>query len=945
MKLISCYINHFGKLVDKSYDFTSGINSFIEENGAGKSTLAAFIKAMLYGMDSVTTATAEFKDRRHYAPFDNSTFGGNLIFEHNGKTYRVERSFDLKSLSKDVTTIYVDGEEASFEYEIGQVILGLDKGSYERLLFINSNDIEIGSNGDIKKNLNNLIDNTVEGVDFENVLESLKTLEKELNPNKKGSKSGYFKDYRKKLEAEIANQKTISNGLNEKYLKRKQMDVELNSLREKESLAKDIKVLKECWDNYEQQLSNISSKENELHSLNLKYPEGVPSEEELEKCKQNIQDKLSLERIISATKFNEQKLTELNSLKQKFKNGYPSEEELHTLETLYTEKSDIETKLKYVAFSEEEKSKLDELSLKFKEDVPSEDKLKEIEEDINKYNDLSSEKNNLSVNLSIEDNELINRFDNLDSNKDLDRLESLVKEYKEVDSGTVSTTQAIAAKGKSNKVLGIILLLISLACVGAGISLFFSVLYAGLALTVVGVVGLIATGFLYLKNRIDSYSSATNVSTQVKDQNRIKNISDKVHELLSPYQIYTGSIYSDYEKFKFELNRYNELKEKVKQSNLKLEEVESSSSLLSNKLNNFFAKYGYNEEYLSSLYGLKLDIKELTRLTGVKKNCLNEKAKLEAILNEKLDAIKSILSKYEIDISSNFSFLDLKQDCLKIETLTNEFLSNKEITENNLNKLALLDKEIGAFKEKYAIGVSINNDFFNLISSDLYKLSSLKKEIEALKISASKYKNEKKLGEEKPVFEFDEDLSNRINILADELIRLDNDIESDERDIDSLADNESKLIEVKNEIQELDHKHKITLKTIEKINDAQKVLDSKYVAPIRSKFDYYSSLLGDILGYKIEMNRDFEISLDINGQLKSYKHLSSGQRSICALCFRLALLDNIYSEKIPFIVMDDPFVSLDDSNFKATIDLIKKLSDEKQIIYFACHSSREVKNN
>lgn len=108
------------------------------------------------------------------------------------------------------------------------------------------------------------------------------------------------------------------------------------------------------------------------------------------------------------------------------------------------------------------------------------------------------------------------------------------------------------------------------------------------------------------------------------------------------------------------------------------------------------------------------------------------------------------------------------------------------------------------------------------------------------------------------------------------------------------------------------------------------------------KFKHYSNLLKNSIVPEIEMGRDFNITLNVNGETKSDEHLSSGQRSVCALCFRLALLDNIYNDNVPFIIMDDPFVMLDDENIRASINLIKELSKKEQIIYFSCHESRKI---
>ena len=55
-----------------------------------------------------------------------------------------------------------------------------------------------------------------------------------------------------------------------------------------------------------------------------------------------------------------------------------------------------------------------------------------------------------------------------------------------------------------------------------------------------------------------------------------------------------------------------------------------------------------------------------------------------------------------------------------------------------------------------------------------------------------------------------------------------------------------------------------------------------------------------------------------------------------------ALIDNMYENEKPFIVMDDPFINLDEQNFKGAARVLKSISKDKQIIYFCCHESRKV---
>jgi uncharacterized protein YhaN len=60
-----------------------------------------------------------------------------------------------------------------------------------------------------------------------------------------------------------------------------------------------------------------------------------------------------------------------------------------------------------------------------------------------------------------------------------------------------------------------------------------------------------------------------------------------------------------------------------------------------------------------------------------------------------------------------------------------------------------------------------------------------------------------------------------------------------------------------------------------------------------------------------------------------------------ALCLRLALMDNMYETEQPFVIMDDPFVHLDEEHMERTEELLHLLSEQKQILYFCCHESRK----
>jgi uncharacterized protein YhaN len=55
---------------------------------------------------------------------------------------------------------------------------------------------------------------------------------------------------------------------------------------------------------------------------------------------------------------------------------------------------------------------------------------------------------------------------------------------------------------------------------------------------------------------------------------------------------------------------------------------------------------------------------------------------------------------------------------------------------------------------------------------------------------------------------------------------------------------------------------------------------------------------------------------------------------------RFSLINALFKEQKPFVILDDPFVNLDEEKTKNAISLINELAKEYQIIYFICHNSR-----
>lgn len=947
MRLVSCHIKNFGNLTNRDYDFSNGINSFIEKNGTGKSTLAAFIKAMLYGMDSTKTNDKDFKERKHYAPFNEQSYGGSLIFYHNNKRYKIEKTFDLKSSAKDEIKIYEDDKLTNRRTDIGEEILGLDKESFERLIFISEKDIQMTSNGNIKKNLNNIIADTTEGVDFDAIKEKLSELEKKYGNGKNGLKTE-LNNTKNELEEKIINQEKVSKALSEKYQKRNELDTKLKDLQEKQKIISNKKEKLAFWENYHKQIGEVNKKKNELVEINLKYPKGLPEKTEISELEKLENVKKQLIGEINGSVFSKEKEEKLEELKNKFQNGVPSDDEMKELDEKEDDLNKNTTLLDNTTFPGEDKNLLKNLNDEFKSGLPSEEDIFEINKKIESYKKTKTILSSEITSISQEDEEVIKKF----SNKDLEAAEAKVNDlfehYKtsEKENDEIAVNETVSKAPNKSLKITFILLILSIIFVCAGVGLIFKILVLGIALIIVGVMGIFSSAFLCLKKKIENtekkYSNNVPNKTNTKKA-ELESISSEITNILKDYNINTSSVYSDVERF---TNECNDFKKAVQRNKKYKEDKNNNETILKDleiEISNFLLKYIEISDICKDFEKIKEDINKFEELKWRFKNYKNRIEEInEKILNLKTE-IKNIVGKYGIELNESYTYKQFINNVNDYKTLTHEyllFIENKKIIfakkEEVKNKIRLIDN-------KYDLGIFDGKNELKTLNIDINRIDALTKEIQEKETELKRYKEEKKLidGEEvkqEDIVDYDED----INAVLSELSNKTKEIESDELYVDDLEDNKSKFEETKKEIEINNHKLDIIKETEKIFIDSQKELDKKYVSPIMDKFKHYSDLLKNSIGANIEMGRDFNITLNVNGETKSDGHLSSGQRSVCALCFRLALLDNIYNDNVPFIIMDDPFVMLDDENIRASINLIKELSKKEQIIYFSCHESRKI---
>lgn len=664
-----------------------------------------------------------------------------------------------------------------------------------------------------------------------------------------------------------------------------------------EKIAKEYKKSKQGKDKItyetekinalEEKISNVLSVrtalENKREELNGLQNEISKTESEiavLQKNSQLLSEWEHYEHLLSVINNSNEKINQIN---EEYKNGLPSQIEVDKVSELLVLQRELSAKI-VGGLSVEESDKLNKLTKIFEKGVPTESEINLIQNDIETLSNLNSKmefKNDSG--LSAEEKTLLDKFSlNKVDETFVDSLTNNVTKYKNLTKQSDNVFDYKTQTGSGLKLYGT--LAIAFFVLGfIGLPLLFINQVLGVLIIATGFSLTVLTAFLYLNKKL-SKTAIGKSEGKLKFELLVKGEEQLIAQKLSAVNYLTDNgILYDYAVFLSDFTAYNKILLKLKDIKTEANEIQENIKTLKTKLYNFFIKYHLtNENYLSNLTRLQSGILEYQNLLVRK----NEQDK----------------NKKEIEI-----------------------------------KLENVSAEIKSFSQKYALK-DINTA---KIIKDINEVKALNTNSKNAEDSARIYKEEKNLTVKPSVYSRGvEELNEQLSSLQKRYGLLKYDIVSDEYLVDKLDGlTIDKEVALKN-LNKYKNKHKLLLSTVDALKKADQNLKDKYVAPVKYEFEYYAGLLESVLKEKVTMTKDFEVYFERFGKQRGDEHLSSGIKSICALCFRLALIKNMYKNQKPFLVLDDPFVNLDGVHFEKVTKLLNELSKDIQIIYFTCHESR-----
>ena len=188
--------------------------------------------------------------------------------------------------------------------------------------------------------------------------------------------------------------------------------------------------------------------------------------------------------------------------------------------------------------------------------------------------------------------------------------------------------------------------------------------------------------------------------------------------------------------------------------------------------------------------------------------------------------------------------------------------------------------------------------------------------------------------------DFGDTEASEIAILKEKQMLLHEQISLLKHSIESIYDFEHDLEMLIIRRNELTEKLKLLDKTIEHLTRAYSSLSSVHIDSFKGRFHHYAKQLIDSPTQNIYFDQEINPTIEISGIQREISYFSSAEQTIYSLCIRLALIDILHPNQNHFLLLDDPFLNLDEVNLSNVMAFLDRYSETHQIIYLTCHASR-----
>lgn len=904
MKLLACHIDNFGKISDLSMNFTDGINVLNEENGWGKSTLASFLKVMFYGFDAKKEKDAIDKERKIYQPWQGGTYGGEVDFEINGKRYRVSRTFGKteKSDQFHLFDLSTNLESEDYSDKLGEEIFDLDSVSFKRSVFIAQNDALCSSSDAINAKLGNLAENTNDINNYETAQSNIKDLMNKLSPDRATGSLKRRKSQITDLQEELKKYAAAEEAYKEKkaLLEEKTLQKEQISAK-RDTLAGELRSVSEAdkkaalKEQYNELCQDEKKQSENYQSRRQVFPAEIPDQRELDDLLLQARGLGEYETTIQNFSLTPDQKILYPRLQEMFQEGAPSEEQLGTIASQIRSLEELKLSQAAEQLSDTERKEIAE----FKQFFANAGDGEEIEQAIT---------NQIDANMQLSD--LKDQLRECESKRTvLKTMEEQMNQSQRENVPPKKSGGAMLFTGIAMIILGVIFL-VAATVVLRGQTIAVPIAAAGAVCVFLG--GILLTMSVVRKQKDDVRAKlelAQREQQQEKNLRPLREVEAEIAQLKEHMQriqkdtegfLGQFGIYCEPEKYQTNLYELKGQQRSYAQLMAKMKRGQDSEKMnaarnIEQQLESFFHNY-YEDisevSYQDCIHDLKSDLsryeqlrKRVDTLHVAQKNYQKAKEAITSYLRE-----LSIVP--EEDVTAQIASLQTKAaECRVAAKVWKDTMKKKQEFEK-LHDVEALHQQTDC---KYSIE-ELNG-----------MIADLDQQMEELRVSIENY-----------------------NSQLDQL----------QEQMDKRDESEAELEEALEQQSSEQEKYEVLKLTQTYLQTAKEQFTARYMAPVSNGFAKYYQMLTGQERDEWMVDANIELKMKEQGEYRDTKWLSTGYQDLIGVCMRLALVDAMYPDEKPFLILDDPFVNLDMEKMSHGNAMLKKLGQEYQTIYFTCHDSR-----
>jgi len=882
MRLIACHIENFGTLSNTDFKFEDGLNVTLKENGWGKSTFTYFIKAMFYGLEGDGKRDDIQSERKRFAPWQGGAFGGSLTFETKGKHYVISRVFGAKAAEDVFELRDADTNLVSLDYseKVGEELFHINSESFIKTVFIKQSDCSnVSATDDINAKLGNISD----GIDLNKFAAADEVLKDALNAFSATRKTG-----------EIA-----------------RMKAEMSVLRNRVAQGNGIEAaMSEVENRIKAGNEELSGIKSELDDLNEKKK--TAAKYERLKADKATHDSLKAEVA--------KKQEDLLVRKSYFKGSIPSTEICEQWDEACKQMANYKAVYEGTGLSETENTLNLSLSEMFKTSIPSPAEIDGLIVDANNLNRLRNTTRQYALN-ETDKGKLNNYKEAYGDIKDAEMLVTGAIEMWSERSKNVAEADHISREisdrdyalyesrnQRKSPLLGMIVsLLVILA--GAVLALFDKkVAGTSFSFTTVGIIVASFGAIILILCFVKSSGKGKQSDVLLADSRNLKNKLEELTELIDetdehiedilkahgiPFEDKTAG--KSLQSLLMEIFEYKSFLSK--ELDASVNDHSSQCDEISGRISAYLMSYGIyasEEEYPAKLTELKGKVSFFETIRNKTEENRKAKVKLDSIKDELRNQLK------EYDIEPGFDTVAKVDEVLDI------------ITE--YNSLLLLFNEAKSRLSSFENATDIEGLYSELDTG-------MTESFEAI-------------GEKEAV------LNDRAESIRKALATDNRSLDEYQDKYDEWCEDKEELLSLEALIEEKTRKLSYISKTDEYLIKAKEKLTARYMEPLLTGFKKYYGVLTGEDGLDFHIDANTVITKEEKGRQRSTQALSLGYQDLVGFCMRLAMTDAMYEEEKPVLILDDPFVNLDDSKMDGAVRLLKNVASEYQIMYLTCRENR-----